>query len=190
MHHLQGSVLTLGGDPFETAAEHSDTVAQKRAVSRIVNVAFHDTGVSAKFTSVRYALLTRQAHHALINLFGDLRSQQREGSAEGSEIGRDFGIEAGEPPIHQVAAEFPFQLAEAPALQALHDTTAQHAIGRDAGSPGARGGGGTCPASQRWGRAGEDFRLSASLSAAATSAMPALPPPARVAWFPLRLTLS
>jgi len=61
-----------------------------------VNVAFHDTGVSAKFTSVRYALLTRQAHHPLINLFGDLRSQQREGSAEGSEIGRDFGIEAGE----------------------------------------------------------------------------------------------
>src|SRR3989440_7759806 len=61
MHHVQGSVLTLGGDPFETAAEHSDTVAQKRAVSRIVNVAFHDTGVSAKFTSARYALLTRQA---------------------------------------------------------------------------------------------------------------------------------
>src|SRR5881409_3462208 len=102
MHHVQGSVLTLGGDPFETAAEHSDTVAQKRAVSRIVNVAFHDTGVSAKFTSVRYALLTRQAHHPLINLFGDLRSQQREGSAEGSEIGRDFGIEAGEPPIHKL----------------------------------------------------------------------------------------
>src|SRR5437867_4592736 len=77
MHHVQGSVLTLGGDPFETAAEHSDTVAQKRAVSRIVNVAFHDTGVSAKLTSVCYALLTRQAHHPLINLFGDLRSQQR-----------------------------------------------------------------------------------------------------------------
>src|SRR2546421_7771724 len=53
--------ISLGGDPFETAAEHSDTVAQKRAVSRIVNVAFHDTGVSAKFTSARYALLTRQA---------------------------------------------------------------------------------------------------------------------------------
>src|SRR5437773_11703763 len=99
MHHVQGSVLTLGGDPIETAAEHSDTVAQKRAVSRIVNVAFHDTGVSAKFTSVRYALLTLQAHHLLINLFGDLRSQQREGSAEVSEIERDFGIEAGEPQI-------------------------------------------------------------------------------------------
>src|SRR5947199_459460 len=48
MHHVQGSVLTLGGDPFETAAEHSDTVAQKRAVSRIVNVAFHDTGVRSE----------------------------------------------------------------------------------------------------------------------------------------------
>src|SRR5438445_13309992 len=106
MHHLQGSVLTLGGDPFETAAEHSDTVAQKRAVSRIVNVAFHDTGVSAKFTSLRYALLTRQAHHPLIHLFGDLRSQQREGSAEGSETGRDYGIAAGEPPIPKAPAEF------------------------------------------------------------------------------------
>src|SRR6266481_8855193 len=144
MHHVQGSVLTLGGDPFETAAEHSDPVAQKRAVGRIVNVAFHNTGVSAKFTSVRYALLTRQAHHPLINLFGDLRTQQREGSAEGGEIGCDFGVEAGETPIHQVAAEFSLQIAEAPALQVLHDTTAQHAIGSDAGSPGARYGGGTC----------------------------------------------
>src|SRR5205823_7242974 len=105
MHHVQGSVLTLGGDPFETAAEHSDTVAQKRAVSRIVNVAFHNTGVSAKFTSARYALLTRQAHHPLINLFGDMRSQQRESSAEGTEIGRDFGIEAGEPRSEEHTSE-------------------------------------------------------------------------------------
>src|SRR5207245_6255253 len=102
------------------------------------DVALHDTGVSAKLPSVCYALLTRQAQHPLIDLFGDRRSQQRKGSAEGSEIGRDFGIEAGEPPIHQVAAEFPFQIAEAPALQVLHDTTAQYAIGRNAGSPGAR----------------------------------------------------
>src|SRR5437016_12885169 len=99
MHHVQGSVLTLGGDPFETAAEHSDTVDQKRAVGRIVNVAFHDTGLSAKFTSVRYALLTRQADHPLINLFGDLRGQQGEGSAEGSQMGRVFGLEGGEAPI-------------------------------------------------------------------------------------------
>jgi hypothetical protein len=42
MHHVQGSVLTLGGDPFETAAEHSDTVAQERAIGGVVNVAFHD----------------------------------------------------------------------------------------------------------------------------------------------------
>src|SRR5260370_16358389 len=108
MHHVQGSVLTLGGDPFETAAEHSDTVAQKRAVRRIVNVAFHDTGVSAKFTSVRYALLTRQAHHPLINLFGDLRTQQREGSTEGSEIGGTFAIEPVQPPHPQVPPHFPF----------------------------------------------------------------------------------
>src|SRR2546429_475004 len=44
MHHVQGSVLTLGGDPFETAAEPSDTVAQKRAVSRIMNVSFLHPG--------------------------------------------------------------------------------------------------------------------------------------------------
>src|SRR6266550_874257 len=95
MHHLQSSVLTLGGDPFETAAEHSDTVAQKRAVSRIVNVAFHNTGVSAKFTSARYALLTRQAHHPLINLFGDLRTQQRS-TRSGGMPGRPVRAEAGE----------------------------------------------------------------------------------------------
>src|SRR6266571_9337306 len=144
MHHVQGSVLTLGGDPFETPAEHSDTVAKKRAVSRIVNVAFHNTGVSAKFTSARYALLTRQAHHPLINLFGDLWSQQRESSAEGTEIGRDFGIEAGEAPVHQVAAEFPFQIAEAPALQMFHDTAAQQTIGGYGGPPGAHGSRAAC----------------------------------------------
>jgi hypothetical protein len=68
MHHVQGSVLTLGGDPQETAAEHPDAVAQKRTVGRIVNITFHDRRVGAKFPSWRYTLLTRQAHHALMNL--------------------------------------------------------------------------------------------------------------------------
>src|SRR5215467_12497107 len=67
MHHLQSSVLTLGGDPYETAAEHPDAVAQKRAVSRIVNITFHDRRVGAKFASLRYTLLTRQAHHTLMS---------------------------------------------------------------------------------------------------------------------------
>src|SRR5713226_6722398 len=137
MHHVQVSVLTLGGDPYETAAERPDAVAQKRAVGWIVNIAFHDRRVSAKFASLRYALLTRQAHYPLMNLFGDLRTQQREGSTEGSEIGCGFGIEAGEAPVHQVAAQFPFQIAEAPALQVLHDTAAQQTIGGNAGPPDA-----------------------------------------------------
>src|SRR6266446_1464824 len=137
MHHLQGSVLTLGGDALQTAAEHSDTVAQKRAVGGIVNIALHDGSVGAKFASLRYTLLTRQAHHPPMNLFGDLRTQQREGSTEGSEIGCGFGIEAGETPVHQVAAQFPFQIAEAPALQVLHDTAAQQTIGGYAGPSGA-----------------------------------------------------
>ena len=79
-----------------------------------------------------------------MNLFGDLGTQQREGSTEGREIGCGFGIEAGEPPVHQVAAELPFQIAEAPALQVLHDTAAQQAIGGYAGSPGARRSGEAC----------------------------------------------
>src|SRR6267378_3471403 len=95
IHHLQGSVLTLGGDPYETAAEHPDTVAQKRAVDGVMNITFDDRRVSAKFASSRYTLLTRQAHHALMNSFGDLRTQQREGSTEGSEIGCCFSITTG-----------------------------------------------------------------------------------------------
>src|ERR1700752_2401200 len=98
MHHLQGSVLTLGGDSYETAAEHPDAVAQKCAVGGIVNIAFHHRCVSAKFASLRYPLLSRQTHHPLMNLFGDLRTQQREGSAESCEIGCRLGIEAGEAP--------------------------------------------------------------------------------------------
>src|ERR1700693_4686309 len=144
MHHVQNSALTLGGDPFEAAAKHPDAVTQKRAVSGIVNVAFHDRSVGAKFASLRYTLLTRQAHHPLMNSFGDLRTQQREGPTEGSEIGCGFGIEASKPPVHQVAAEFPFQIAEAPAFQVLHDTAAQQAIGGYAGPPGARRSGAAC----------------------------------------------
>src|SRR2546429_78811 len=113
MHHLQSSVLTLGGDPCETTTEHPDAVAQKRAVGGVVNITFDDRRVGSKFASLCYTLLTRQAHHALMNLFGDLRTQQCEGSTEGREIGCGFGIEAGEAPVHQVAAEFPFQIAEA-----------------------------------------------------------------------------
>jgi hypothetical protein len=109
-----------------------------------VNIAFHNRRVGAKFAPWRYTLLTRQAHHALMNLFGDLRTQQREGPTEGREIGCGFGIEAGEPPVHQVAAELPFQIAEAPALQVLHDAAAQQTIGGYAGPSGARRSGETC----------------------------------------------
>src|SRR5713101_2261442 len=108
MHHFQGSVLTLGGDPYETAAEHPDAVTQKRAVGGIVNIAFHDRCVAAKFASLRYTLLACQPHYPLMNLFRDLRTQQCEGPTEGREIGSGFGIEAREPPVHQVAAQFPF----------------------------------------------------------------------------------
>jgi hypothetical protein len=37
-------------------------------------------------------------------------------------------------PLLQVAAQLPFQIAEAPALQVLHDTAAQQTIGRHSGS--------------------------------------------------------
>src|SRR5271169_627825 len=72
-----------------------------------------------------------------MNLFGDRRTQQSKGTAEGSEIGRSLGIEMGEAAVHQVAAQFPFQIAEAPALEMLHDAAAQQTIRGDSGSPGA-----------------------------------------------------
>src|SRR6266700_2300754 len=81
------------------------------------------------------ALLAGQADHPLMNLFGDRRTQQGEAAAEGAEIGGSLGIEVGEAAVHQVAAQFPFQIAEAPALQVLHDTAAQQPIGRQSGSP-------------------------------------------------------
>src|SRR5271157_1137824 len=73
-----------------------------------------------------------------MNGFGDRRTQQGKGTAEGSEIGRRVGIEVGEAAVHQVAAQFPFQIAEAPALQVLHDTAAQQTIGGHAVPPSAR----------------------------------------------------
>src|SRR6266699_3880019 len=135
IHHFHGSPLTLAGDALQAAAEHADAVAQKRAVGGIVNVAFHDSRVGAKFAALGDALLAGQADHPLMNLFGDRRTQQGEAAAEGAEIGGSLGIEVGEAAVHQVAAQFPFQIAEAPALQVLHDTAAQQPIGRQSGSP-------------------------------------------------------
>src|SRR5437667_2512579 len=60
MHHLQSSVLTLGGDPCETTTEHPDAVAQKRAVGGVVNITFDDRRVGSKFASLCYTLLTRK----------------------------------------------------------------------------------------------------------------------------------
>src|ERR1700693_2331951 len=70
-----------------------------------------------------------------MNLFGDRRTQQGKGATEGAEIGCSLGIEMGEAAVHQVAAQLPFQIAEAPALQVLHDTAAQQTIRGDSLPP-------------------------------------------------------
>jgi len=73
-----------------------------------------------------------------MNLFGDRRTQQGKAAAESAEIGRSLSIEVSEAAVHQVAAQLPRQIAEAPALQVLHDTAAQQTIGGHPVSPGAR----------------------------------------------------
>src|SRR3984893_10545510 len=72
-----------------------------------------------------------------MNLFGDGWTQQGEAAAEGAEIGRNLGIEVGEAAVHQLATQLPGKIAEAPALQVLHDTAAQQTIGGDSVPPGA-----------------------------------------------------
>jgi len=79
-----------------------------------------------------------------MNGFGARWTQQGKGTAEGSEIRCSLGIEVGEAAVHEVAAKLPFQIAETPAFQVLHDTAAQHTIGGHAGPPGARRKGATC----------------------------------------------
>ena len=99
-------------------------------------MAFHNRSVGANFFALGYALLASQADHALMNLGGDGRTEQGKAAAEDSEIGSDLGIEVGEAAVHQVAAQFPFQSAEAPAFQVLHDTAAQQTIGGHASATG------------------------------------------------------
>jgi len=91
-----------------------------------------------------YALLAGRADHALMNLFGDCRTEQGKGAAEDGEVGRSLGIEVGEAAVDQVAAQLPRQIAEAPALQVLHDTAAQQTIRGHSVSPGARRKGAAC----------------------------------------------
>jgi predicted TIM-barrel enzyme len=57
--------------------------------------------------------------------------------------GSSVGIEVGEAAVHQVAAQLPFQIAEAQALQVLHSTAAQQTIRSHAGAPRASGTGAT-----------------------------------------------
>ena len=57
-----------------------------------------------------YALFAGQADHALMNLGGDSRTEQSKATTEDSELGGDLGIEVGEAAVHQVAAQFPFQI--------------------------------------------------------------------------------
>src|SRR5580693_3422448 len=64
-----------------------------------------------------------------MNLCGDGRTEQSKAATEDREIWCSVGIEVGEAAVHQVAAQFPFQIAEAPAFQMLHDTAAQQTIG-------------------------------------------------------------
>src|SRR2546428_13232427 len=72
-----------------------------------------------------------------MNLFGDRRTQQGEAAAKGAEIGCSLGIEVGEAAVHHVAAQLPREIAEAPALQVLHDTAAQQTIRGDSLPPRA-----------------------------------------------------
>jgi hypothetical protein len=104
-----------------------------------VDVTFDDRRVGAKPIALGYSLLAGQADHPLMNLCGDRRTQQSKVAAEGREVRRNFGIEVGEAAVHQVAAELPLQIAEAPALQVFHDTAAQQTIGGDSVASGARG---------------------------------------------------
>src|SRR6266436_2306267 len=134
--HFQSSGLALVGNALQAAAEHANAVAQNRTVGRIVNVAFHNRSVGSNFFALGYAMLAGQADHALMNLGGDGRTQQSKAATEDSELRGDVGIEAGEAAVHQVAAQFPFQSAEAPAFQVLHDTAAQQTIGGHAPATG------------------------------------------------------
>src|SRR5438445_9969616 len=143
MDHFHGSGLTLVGDAFEAAAQHPDAVAQQRTVGRIVNLAFHHRSVGANLFSLGYAVLAGQADHALMNLGGNGRTKQSKAATEDRELGGDLGIEVGEAAVHQVAAQFPFQIAEAPTFQVLHDTAAQQTIGGHAPATGTSGTGAT-----------------------------------------------
>ena len=73
-----------------------------------MDVAFDGSGVGSQSAALGDALLASHRHHPLMNLFGDRRTQQSKGAAEGREVRRNLGIEVGEAAVHQVAAEFAF----------------------------------------------------------------------------------
>jgi len=116
MHHVQGSVLTLGGDPFETAAEALGYRRPEASCQWIVNVAF-TTLVSVRSLRPWLRLAHAPGSHPLINCSVTCGSQQREGSAEGMKSGVTSASKRVNRRYTQVAAEFPFQIAEAPALR-------------------------------------------------------------------------
>jgi hypothetical protein len=47
VHYRQRTLLALGSNALQAAAEHADAVSQQRAVGGVVNVAFDDRRVHA-----------------------------------------------------------------------------------------------------------------------------------------------
>src|SRR5215469_18964629 len=138
IHHPDGSALALGGNARQAAAEHADAVAQQTAVGRVMNVALDDRRVCSESAALGNVPFAGYLDYALMNLFGDRRTEQGEQATEGAEVGRGLGVVVGEAAVDQVAAQFAFQIAEAPAFQVLEHAAAQQAIGSDAGAAGAR----------------------------------------------------
>jgi hypothetical protein len=141
MHYFERAALALASDAFQTAAEHADAIPQKRAVGRVVDVAFYAGSVDPQFLALGYSLFLCHAHNPLMNLLGELGTEQGKQAAESAVIRGGLGVKVREAPIDQIAAKLSFQSAKTPALEVFQHAAAQQAIGSDPGATGAQGSG-------------------------------------------------
>src|SRR6516162_9874776 len=139
IHDLESSALALSGNALQTTAEYADAIAQQAAIGRIMNVALDYGGVGPDLAALGNALLTRDLHYPGMNLLGDRGTQYSKQAAEGAVGGRGLGIVVSESPVDKIAAQFAFQVTEAPGFEVLEHAAAQQAIRRNAGAASARG---------------------------------------------------
>ena len=88
-----------------------------------------------QFLALSDSLFGCHAHDPLMNLLGELGTEQGKQAAESAEIGGGLSVKVREAPVDQIAAQLSFQIAKTAALEVFQYAAARETIGSDPWRP-------------------------------------------------------